>query len=248
MDEIYEKELETAPSVCDASGRLSYHGAFGLFMDAASSHADRLGIGIGDLMKKNLFWLTVKTRVEFISRPRLGKPVIVRTWPEAPEKVRGDRSYELEQDGEVIIRGKTEWTVADTVTRRFAPIKEIYPDGLSFARPSACPGPFARIPEDFEENDRYFEHTVLSTDIDVGGHMNNTAYVRAVIGSFSNAELRSLDIRRIDVVFRASCFEGDRLIFQKRAADGGINVRVSRGGETVLLMRIETGGRTDINI
>jgi hypothetical protein len=50
--------------------------------------------------------------------------------------------------------------------------------------------------------------------------MNNAAYVRAVIGSFSYAELRSMDIRRVDAVFRASCYEGDRLIFQKRAANG----------------------------
>ncbi|MBP5165742.1 MAG: hypothetical protein ILP09_00610 [Oscillospiraceae bacterium] len=241
MDEIYEKEIEIGPSVCDASGLLSYHDAFGLFMNAASAHADRLGIGIGDLTGKDLFWLTVKTRVEFTARPHMGQTVTVRTWPEAPEKVRGDRSYELERDGEVMIRGKTEWAVINTVTRRPALLNDIYPDSLSYSRPSACPGPYARIPEDFEENDRCFEHTVLSTDIDVGGHMNNTAYVRSVISSFSNAELRSLDIRRIDVIFRASCFEGDRLIFQKRARDGGVNIRVSRGGDTVLLMRMGAG-------
>ncbi len=238
MDEIYEKELETAPSVCDASGRLSYHGAFGLFMDAASSHADRLGIGIGDLMKKNLFWLTVKTRVEFISRPSLGKPVTVRTWPEAPEKVRGDRSYELEQDGEILIAGKTEWTILNFKENRLSSPREIYPESLRFREDSAITAPFARIPEQFEAYRPYASRTVLSTDIDMGHHMNNVAYLQALAGSFSTEEWDRLPLQNIDVLFRASCFEGDELQFSRRDADDSVQIRIARGDQTILLVNL----------
>ena len=58
MDFVFSKEFPVLPSVCDASGRLSYPGAFECFMDIATQHADVLGVGLRDLSPKNLYWLT----------------------------------------------------------------------------------------------------------------------------------------------------------------------------------------------
>lgn len=99
--------------------------------------------------------------------------------------------------------------------------------------------PFARIADHFEGIAPYAEYRVRSTDIDVGGHMNNTAYVRMIMGSLSNEERKALPIRRMDVIFRASCYEGDVLSFRRKETEDGLDIRVSRGEETVLLVRIQ---------
>ena len=216
MQEVFKRRLDIDPGIADSAGRLSYHDAFRVFMDIASRHAGEIGVGLGDMNAKNLFWLTVKTKVCFIKRPHIGRTVTVVTWPEAPERIRGNRSYIMECDGDTLIRGKTEWAVMNTETKRIAPMKGVYPEELTFSSPSACPEAFAVIADDFTEEDFFCEYRVLSTDIDVGGHMNNVAYVRALMGSFSNAELAKMNIRSIDVIFRAPCFEGDLLTIQKR--------------------------------
>ena len=120
------------------------------------------------------------------------------------------------------------------------PLEGIYPAELRFENGTAAPEPFARIADHFEGiAPPYAEYRVRSTDIDVGGHMNNTAYVRMIMSSLSNEERKALPIRRMDVIFRASCYEGDVLSFRRKETEDGLDIRVSRGEETVLLVRIQ---------
>ena len=239
MLERYEIMREIGPSICDFEGKLSYAEAFGLFMDIASAHAEMLGIGVKAMAQKNLFWLTVKTQINFIRRPSMLQGVSLQTYPEKPDKMRGNRSYILGSAGEVLMTGKTEWAVINTQTHKLVPLDGIYPEELNFDTAPACPEPFARIADHFEETVPYAEYRVRSTDIDVGGHMNNTAYARAVMGTFSVAELKSMNINRMDIIFRSSCYEGDRLDFRRKQTETGLDIRVSRGEETVLLVRIQ---------
>ena len=75
MLEKYTTEREIGPSICDADGRLSYAESFGLFMDIASIHAGQLGNGVLDMAGMGLFWLTVKTQINFINRPQITQMV-----------------------------------------------------------------------------------------------------------------------------------------------------------------------------
>ena len=226
MLEKYEVMREIGPSICDFEGKLSYAEAFGLFMDIASTHAEMLGIGVKAMAQKNLFWLTVKTQINFIRRPSMLQGVSLQTYPEKPDKMRGNRSYILSSKGNTLMTGKTEWAVIDTKTHKLVPLQGIYPAELCFDNESSCMEPYA-------------EYRVRSTDIDVGGHMNNTAYARAVMGTFSVAELKSMNINRMDIIFRSSCYEGERLDFRRKQTETGLDIRVSRGEETVLLVRIQ---------
>ena len=239
MLEKYEVMREIGPSICDFEGKLSYAEAFGLFMDIASAHAEMLGIGVKAMAQKNLFWLTVKTQVNFIRRPAMLQNVSLQTYPEKPDKMRGNRSYILSSKGDTLMTGKTEWAVINTQTHKLVPLDGIYPEELNFDTAPACPEPFARIADHFEETVPYAEYRVRSMDIDVGGHMNNTAYARAVMGTFSVAELKSMNINRMDIIFRSSCYEGERLDFRRKQTETGLDIRVSRGEETVLLVRIQ---------
>ena len=238
MEEIYQRERIIGPSVSDAAGLLGVPDAFGLCMDIAAMHAEALGVGFRALAERDLFWLTVKTQLRFLRRPRMMETALLRTWPEAPGKARGDRSYALYCGGALCVCGKTEWAVLNTKTRHMTPMKEVFPADLRFTQPSACPAPYARIPDDFGGTPAYAQYRVRSTDIDVGMHMNNTAYVRAIFGSLSTAERDALPAGRVDVSFRSPCYEGDLLQFQRRETEAGTDFRLSRDGETVLLARV----------
>ncbi len=237
MIEILQKEMNVTPSYADFSGAMSYYGVFSTFMDIASIHAELLGVGFKEMNSRDMFWLTVKTKACFTRRPKLGEKITVRTWPEVPEKVRCVRSYEISQNDEVLITGKTEWAVINTKTHGIVPLRDVFPKDLAFPTVSACQEPFARLPNAFEEPP-ITEYRVVSTDIDIGGHMNNAVYVRALASTFSNEELAEKCIKGIDIIYKTPCYEKDLLSVQRKQTEEGLLTRFSKEGETVMLARM----------
>ncbi len=237
MQSVYEQSRFLGPSVCDASGHLSYPGAFGLFQDMAAAHAELLGVGFEDMAARKYFWLTVKTKIVFLKRPKIDETVLLRSWPEKPGAIRCHRSYELLREGELCLCGRTEWAVTDIASHSLIPPAALFPAGLEYP-PAACGEPFARVAQRAEDYVPCGEYRVRSTDIDVGGHMNNAAYLHAVFGALTSAEIAAREIRTVDAVFRAPCFEGETLGVQRREGEGCLDLRLCRGEESVFLARL----------
>lgn len=238
MESIYQRELMIDPSMTDIRAQLACHKAFMLFMDIAAEHAERLGIGTKLIQERKLFWLTVKTRLCFKRRPFQAETVTFSTWPETPDQMRCVRSYSATANGQTLITGKTQWAVMNMATGKLHPVADVFPEGLAY-HPTACPEEFASITADFDNAEDIWEYTVRSTDIDLGRHMNNTAYIRAVFDTFTNRQLQELLIEAIDVVFLSPCAEGDKLTIQKVAEDDRIKVRIMNGSTPAFLMQME---------
>ncbi len=238
MEAQHQYTIPVPISLCDWEGRLSAAEAFTLFMDAAAIHAQQLGVGADAMFAKGLFWLTVKTKVEILDRPRLMEPVTVRTRPVAPEKVRSIREYRLERDGELLVRGKTEWAVIEAATGRIHPMRDVFPEGLELAPAAEFDAPFARIDPDFTGAELLGTYRVRSTDVDIGGHMNNAAYVRAVFGLIGTKARGTMPQRVIDVIFLAPCFEDEELTVLRRTSPGIWDLAVLRpDGRPAVLIR-----------
>ena len=238
MEAKLTREMTILPSICDREAKLSIPDLFAQFMDVATLHAEELGVGAEPMIRRGLFWITVKTKVHILRRPRLLETVTVSTRPLVPERVRAIREYRLEKDGELLAEGKTEWAVLETATGRPRHMDGVFESGLELAKDPAYTAPFARILPDFAEAEELGSGRVRSTDIDLGGHMNNAAYPRALFGAFAVRELREKPVRCVDLIFRAPCHEGDLLSFYKKEEDGRFDVRMARGEETVLLGQI----------
>ena len=207
----YTTELRILPSQTDYVNKLRYHETFNVFMDLANRHAEILGIDQKTFMDKGLFWLTVKTRIRFDRRPTMSEIVQAQTWPIKPSSVRSDRCYRLLDENGVLAEGRTEWAVMNLNAGRLANLKELFPQELVFNEESFSIEDFPRImpcDDTFTLKNKY---TVISSDIDMGQHMNNVAYVRALMGMFSVQELKDMDIREITVIFKTSAHEGDVL-------------------------------------
>ena len=216
----FTTDVRIAPSQVDFSNRLGYYETFRLFMDIADMHAGLLGVDQMTLMSEGLFWLTVKTRIRFTRRPSMESAVRAQTWPVRPTSLRTDRCYRILDDDGILAEGRTEWAVMDTKAMRLAPVSRIFPEDLVFNEESFSIEDFPRIMTADESYTIKGTYKVTSSDIDMGMHMNNTAYVRALLGMFGIDELRSKDISEITVVFKSSAHEGDVLTMkEKRDAD-----------------------------
>jgi len=241
MENKYTKELTILPSMCDSAAVLGVPDTFVLFMDIATEHARALGCGIDALAPRGLFWLTVRTRVRFARRPGMLERVMLSTWPEPTGKLRADRDYLMEKDGETLAAGKTEWAVLDRTTGRLHPMADVFAPDFDFCPDRVWDEPFTRMPD--EPLEEFARYTVRSTDIDLGGHMNNAAYVRALAGAFSCAEWQGMALRELEIAFRAPCYEGDELCWQKRTGENGeLALRAALpDGKTIVLARAVTG-------
>ena len=219
----YTTELRILPSQTDYVNKLRYHETFNVFMDLANRHAEILGIDQKTFMDKGLFWLTVKTRIRFDRRPTMSEIVQAQTWPIKPSSVRSDRCYRLLDENGVLAEGRTEWAVMDLNAGRLANLKELFPQELVFNEESFSIEDFPRImpcDDTFTLKNKY---TVISSDIDMGQHMNNVAYVRALTGMFSVEELKAMDIREITVIFKTSAHENDVLSMMYKKEGNTLN-------------------------
>ncbi|MBQ2865876.1 MAG: hypothetical protein IJE90_05095 [Clostridia bacterium] len=238
MECIFEKETVIPLSLCDNCGRLSVHNVFTVFMDLAAEHAELIEVGADRLAQRGMFWLTVRTKVHINSRPLMMSRVQAETWPEAPGRIRCNRHYSLRDAEQVYAEGVTEWAVIDVNTGKLCKASDIYRADTVYSQRKAEVKPFEKISEDFESARYLGSHTVNSADIDLGQHMNNAAYVRAMMGFIPCRELEELDITDAEVVFRAPCYEGNELSVYRRDFDGGFDLgMLLPDGKAVCLAR-----------
>lgn len=231
----FEKTFYVVPSICDIDARMGMADAFALFMDIATEHAEQLGIGNREMAARGLFWTTVRTRVRFIKRPAMMSKVTAGTWPGPPRKARCDRFYTLSKDGETVIEGRTEWAVVGLEDGKAHSMEDVYPEGLKILDDTLCMEPFTRFDKNFDGAEELSEYTVRSTDIDLGKHMNNVAYIRTALGAFSNAELKEMALSEIEVCFRKPCYEGEKLRIMRREKD---IVFLKESGEAAFFARL----------
>lgn len=218
----YTTEMKILPSSCDYAGKMGIFDTFKTFMDLANDHAFQLGVAQQQIAQDKLFWLTIKTRVRFTRRPDMSQMVKAETWPVKPGSLKTDRCYRLSDENGLLAEGRTEWAVLDNKTGRIANTSTVFPADLDFCQDAISFSDFPRVSvanEDFQIKGTY---KVCSNDIDIGQHMNNTAYVRAMLGMFTTEELSQMDIKELSIIFKASAHEGDVLTMPVRRTDNMI--------------------------
>ena len=228
MEASFTRKQTITPGLCDASGRLGCTDTFRLFQDVASEHAERMGLGGIAMQKRHAFWMTVRTRVHFYKRPWMMQEVDLTTWPMAPGKMRCDRCYRLLGGETLLAEGRTEWCVYDTQANAVRSTEGLFDPETVFSDALLLPDPYARFRHDFTDENRACTHVVQASDIDVGRHMNNVAYLRMLMDSFSVSEQEKLRITEMEILFCMPCFEGEKLDVLRRKTDSGYEFGVRR--------------------
>ena len=68
--------------------------------------------------------------------------------------------------------------------------------------------------------------------------MNNVAYIRAVLNTFSCKEIEDMNITEFEAVYRSQCFEGEHLTFKKRVTENGMEIGIIKeDGTTASVIR-----------
>ena len=240
MENIWNREYIILSSFCDAEGKLGIRNIFDMYMDMAAIHAAHLGVSYYDMLERRCYWVAVRTRVKFYERPRLADTVMATTWPGKPGLAKSDRFYRITRDGKVLSEGRTEWAAQDIDTGAVRRTDSYgYPVELRHHEEKVCAEPFTRFRDmDTAGMEPVRIYTVDPMDIDVGRHMNNVAYIRMLLGTFSTEAQEDMDISEAEISYRRACFEGERLAVYRRREENVWSFQVVRpDGETAIHAR-----------
>lgn len=185
MKYSYKTVLKT--NLFDNKGNLTPFAVLNFFQDAANVHGEMLGVSFEEMLKKNLLWVITRIYYEVCGNISAEDEIEVTTWPVAPSRLGYERDYLItDKNGNIIIKGSSNWALIDADTRRLAIVGNLYnTDNLCTER--VFDTRIKRI-RNFDAETIAEDIVPDKTMIDCNGHVNNThyaAFTQRAVGGFS---------------------------------------------------------------
>jgi acyl-ACP thioesterase len=163
----------------DTRRQLSLTGFSNLFQDIANNHAGAHGLGLLDLLPQNRFWVLNRIKIDIKRFPELTETIDFCTWIQDIKASFPFRHLTLtDKNNEIVGSGVSVWTLIDGHTRR--PTR-LYPADFPIraALTAPCEAPQKLFPLTEYHAER--THTVLYSELDMMGHVNNVKYMQWIL-------------------------------------------------------------------
>ncbi len=218
MELINEKEYYLRTSDFDCRGKIKISSILDLFQDIAGDHAQKIGIGMETMLEKKLIWVLSKLKLQIFGDVGLYSRVKARTWPLPPTRIGFIREYLImDDDGNILIKGTSEWVVVNSETRRFARAMDIFPSDWEYITVKNFPDRLGRG-KDFDAEGEPYTVLPAFSDTDVNGHVSNIRYADYVLDALDLKDDEFIDTFRLD--FHREVQRGDELRIYTRTQDG----------------------------
>ena len=202
----YEHTIQIGAEHVDRFGRCTAATLLFLAQEAAGGHCALLGLDWDSMAKKNLFWAVIRTQVRVTQLPKLGQTVTVRTWPLPTTRTAFPRAVVLlDQEGQELVQILSLWVLMDRTSRAMVlPGKSgIQVQGQLTGTELAAPGSI--VPRTQETSAC---RTVVFSELDRNGHMNNTRYLDWVNDLLPSDFHREHPVKEFTVCYLNEALEG----------------------------------------
>lgn len=223
----------------DDKGNIRAGALLYFFQEAAAEHADLLGVGFEHMIEKGRIWIITKLRFRILTAMEPGGNYYVMTYPRQKKSRICPRDYYIcDQEGKLLVKGTTLWSIMDYKTRKLERIDFEYEGELyeEEAFEDGFPKLHMKNPEEAGV------YTVKEEDLDVNDHTNNCRYADLVRGVSQTEEIKEFSIQ-----FSKETRLGDKIRLSREAVPGGELICGSRvrseadgeeGGDTVFLAKV----------
>lgn len=194
----YTTKIKLYNSYFDINHNLSAKAILNIFQDVASFHGEEIGVGFEDLLKKDLYWVISRIKIDIKKMPVPDQTVVVETWPHEKSRVDFDRDLKItDESGEILLTGTSKWCVIDTTRRMLARTDNVNYNG-EIVNEKIYNERFGRIVLPTASPEFAFSYTVRFTDLDHNKHMNNTNYANLVLNATQHKEFKHFEINFIN--------------------------------------------------
>ena len=196
----------------DCRNRLSILSIFAFMQEAASKHAEALGVSIHQLNSENYTWLLSRLKIKISSFPGWNDQVRVNTWPSGVQKLFALRDFEIKDTkGRSMAAAISAWLIIDLQKRRpvritpfverLKPIEgsHILDDRLD--KLSALSDP---------AHEKSF--AVRHSDLDINQHANNVKFVEWLVEGVPDVVLKAMAPVEFEINFLAEAFHNDQIL------------------------------------
>ncbi len=209
MKRLWEKEYYLRASDFDKFGNIKPSAVLDLFQDAAGQHAEEIGVGFEQMIKRSYLWVLTKIKFEINGELNKYQKIIVKTWPLKPNRLCYRREYcILNEKGERLVGGSSEWVVVHSEKRRFLSVPDLYPFNDEFYEEMMFDGKLGKV-TDFETTQTPYIVRAGFSELDVNNHVNNTKYANYILDAINPSKASKLHSFQID--YRKEVLQGTQL-------------------------------------
>ena len=203
----------------DCRNRLSIPSLFNFMQDAASKHAQALGVSVQRLLAENYTWLLSRIKIKISSHPGINDRIQIATWPSGTQQLFALRDFELRNKNDRIIAAAiSAWLVVDVQRRRPVRILPFVDRLKPLEGHHILPDILDKLPE--LENRSYEKNFVVRYgDLDVNQHVNNVSFIEWVVEGVPSSLLNTSALVQLEINFLAEAFYGDCILAACRPAD-----------------------------
>lgn len=197
MKGIWKEQIEIKNYEVGPDGNLKLISLFNYLQEAAGNHAQHLGWGYQDMLKRKRFWVLSRMQVEIIRMPHWGEKLRIETWPAGIDRLYAIRDFCIkDQSGEFVCKAVSGWLILDSIKHRVINpgyIKDEYPDP---GRDPILKLNTGKMPG-YGELLNTYERKVSYNDLDVNNHVNNARYLEWILDAYEGAFIRKHLLKNI---------------------------------------------------
>jgi acyl-ACP thioesterase len=205
---IFQLEYNLRSSDFDKFCQIKPSAVMDIFQDVAGRHAEELGVGFNKMLEKGLLWVILKVKFEVVKMPSMYQHIIAVTWPKEPNRLDFIRNYLIKDaEGNVLIKGTSQWAVIDSTTRKLTRANDVYAAIDEFVLEDTFNEKISRV-SDFEATEALNEVTSTFADIDSNGHVNNVCYADYITDALNPK--KPLNMKGMQIDFHKEIMAGDK--------------------------------------
>ncbi len=237
MENLLRKEFPIVSYHLDPTGKARLTTLANFFQEVAYQHANRLGFGYRDLKKNRTLWVLSRLRIRMERYPVWDEVVTVETWHRGMEKLFGMRDFRVkDQQGRVLGVAGSAWLIVDMDTRR--PVR---PDRSLLQSDRGTDAVFEQPLQKIEFAELTEPETarsVVHSDLDIVGHVNNVKYIEWCMDVASADLVEPPPVREFEINYLHEAMPGDRIgIAMQRSNPGDLLFSARKEGDNVEIFR-----------
>ena len=176
---MFKKEYLIETSDVDGLSELKLSSLFRYLQDAATEHAERLGVGQSKVLDNGMFWVITRYYLEITKMPSYFEKIIVYTYPGEGQKLVLPRLFKItDEKGNLLIKASSSWVILNRNTHRIVidPFKDMALPFEKYEDDAILP------PKVMPEEAVIVEsRKVRYSDVDLNTHLNNTKYIEYIM-------------------------------------------------------------------
>ncbi|MDO5608078.1 MAG: thioesterase [Capnocytophaga sp.] len=206
---VLSEDYKIRSTQVNLNNHLGLYGILGMLQDAAAEHAESLGFGYTQLVKKGFFWALLQQKLKMDEWPKWNETITIQTWTKPIEGVYAVREFEIFHNGKKIGECASLWITISIESRR--------PIDLSKEQEIFCPRTDysldlktnrVQLPENMQ---LIQNRKVQISDLDVNLHVNNVKYTKWVLDMVPLDQNKDFFVREYEINFLSETFLGDEV-------------------------------------